>query len=200
MRVDRVAGKADGRVVYCGPPGGGKTTNLEQLHRLLAPRTRGRLVKPAPRADRTFRFDFLSVDLGPIRGFHTRLHLYAVPGDDGVDDDRDRILRDADGVVVVADSAPDRQDANRETLRWVTSVLKASGRDPGSVVLALQYNKRDLPEAVAVERLEEDLNRMEAPSFPAVAREGEGVVETLEEVSVRVMRAAGPSAGGGAPP
>lgn len=196
MDVDRVGREADARIVYCGPPGAGKTTNLKQLHQTLAPETRGKLISSVADSERAFAFDFLSVELGEIRGYSTRLHLYALPRDPG-EEGRRRILRGADGVVLVADSGPDRLEADRTALERVTEGLEAAGRDPREVVMALQYNKRDLDGALPLDDLEAALNPAEAPAFEAVARRGEGVVETVEEVAVRVLRAFDPGREGG---
>lgn len=196
MDVDPVAREADARIVYCGPPGAGKTTNLKYLHQALAPETRGKLISSVADSDRAFAFDFLSVDLGEIRGYSTRLHLYALPREPG-EDGRRRILGGADGVVLVADSGRDRLDADRSALQQVAGGLQAAGRDVSEVVLALQYNKRDLADPLPVADLEAALNPAEAPSIPAVAQRGEGVVETVEEVAVRVLRAFGPEREGG---
>lgn len=185
-----MAREADARIVYCGPPGAGKTANLKYLHGALEPATRGQLITSVADSERAFGFDFLSVDLGEVRGFSTRLHLYALPRDPG-EDGRRRILGGADGVVLVADSGPERLDRDRSALEGVAAALGAAGRGLDEVVLALQYNKRDLDDALPVERLEETLNPGGAPAFEAIARRGEGVVETVEEVSVRVLRALG---------
>lgn len=186
-----MAREADARIVYCGPPGSGKTANLKQLHQTLEPGTRGKLITSVADTERAFGFDFLSVDLGEIRGFSTRLHLYALPRDPG-EDGRRRILEGADGVVLVADSGPDRLEDDRSALERLRAGLEAAGRGLDEVVFALQYNKRDLDDALPVDRLEEALNPDGAPYVEAVARRGEGVVETVEEVGVRVLQAFGP--------
>lgn len=192
MELDRVAREADWRIVYCGPPGGGKTSNLEHLHAVLRPDTRGRLITPVPGSERTFRFDFLSVDLGEIRGWRTRFHLYGLPADLGAEDGRERILRMADGIVLVLDSAPARADANRSAVQRLARGLREVDRDPSRVPVVVQYNKRDLSDAVPVPRLEAQLNLGELPHLEAIAERGTGVVETIEEVAARVLRDFGP--------
>lgn len=188
METDPIAREADCRVVYCGPPGGGKTTNLRSLFGGLDPETRGTLVSPGPNADRPFRFDFLAVDLGPILGYRTRLHLYALPADDAGNSGRSRILRGADGIVVVLDSSAARLEENRKALSRLEEDLEEAGLGPDDLVLALQYNKRDADDALPVEELEEALNPTGLIALEAVATDGRGVIETLEEVSVRVVR------------
>lgn len=191
-----MAREADARIVYCGPQGAGKTSNLKYLHSALAPGSRGKLITPVPGSERAFRFDFLSVDLGEIRGYRTRLHLYGLPRH-GDDDGRARILEGADAVVLVADSSPGRLEDDRAALEGVREGLAEADRTLDDVVLVLQYNKRDLDDAVPLERLEAEMNPGGAPHFEAVAARGEGVVETVEEVGTRVLRAFGP--GGEAP-
>lgn len=180
--------EADLRIVYCGASGAGKTTNLEQIHASLDPATRGRLVMADGGPEHGFGFDFLAVDLGTIRGERTRLHLYTLPTEDGGKPARDRLLGGADGVVLVVDSSASRMEENREALQSLRRGLEAAGRTPGEVVPAVQYNKRDLPDALPVEELEAAINPAGAPHFEAVANRGEGVLETLEEVAFHVVR------------
>lgn len=196
MELDPVAREADWRIVYCGPPGAGKTSNLEHLHAVLAPETRGRFITPVPGSQRTFRFDFLSVDLGDIRGYRTRFHLYGLPADVGGEGGRERLLRMADGIVLVLDSGAERAGANRSAVRRLEEGLRDVGRDPAGVEVVLQYNKRDLRDALPVPRMEEMLNPRGRPHLEAVATRGAGVVRTIEEVGTRVLDGFRP--GGGA--
>lgn len=186
--ADPVAREVDCRVVYCGAEGAGKTANLEYLHEVLDPDTRGKLITPGRRGDGGYFFDFLTVDLGVVRRWRARVHLYAIAATTGTREQRGRILRGADGLIVVVDSDPDRQDANREALATLQADLESLELAADALVASLQYNKRDLPDAVAVERLEEGLNPGGVPYHEAVARRGDGVVETLEEVGFRVIR------------
>jgi len=178
------------KVVYYGPALCGKTTNLEVIHRRVAPESRGTLMSLATETDRTLFFDFLPVDLGSVRGFTTRFHLYTVPGQVQYDASRRLILKGVDGVVFVADSAPDRLEANVASLRNLEENLRSYDIDPQSVPLVLQYNKRDLADAVPTETLDAALRTgwtETAPTHEAVARDGTGVFETLRDVSTRVI-------------
>jgi hypothetical protein len=178
------------KVVYYGPALCGKTTNLEVIHRRVAPESRGTLMSLATETDRTLFFDFLPVDLGAVRGFTTRFHLYTVPGQVQYDASRRLILKGVDGIVFVADSSPDRLEANVESLRNLEENLRSYGYDPEAIPLVLQYNKRDLPEAVATETLDAALRTgwtERAPTHESVARDGTGVFETLRDVSTRVI-------------
>jgi len=178
------------KVVYYGPALCGKTTNLEVIHRRVAPESRGTLMSLATETDRTLFFDFLPLDLGAVRGFTTRFHLYTVPGQVQYDASRRLILKGVDGIVFVADSSPDRLEANVESLRNLEENLRSYGYDPEAIPLVLQYNKRDLPEAVATETLDAALRTgwtERAPTHESVARDGTGVFETLRDVSTRVI-------------
>lgn len=193
--ADPVAREVDVRVVYFGARGAGKTANLEYLHKALDPETRGKLITPERGVDRAYFFDFLTVDLGVVRRWRTRLHLYAIPAATGTRDDRGRVLGGADGLVLVMDSDPDRQDANREALRTLRGDLEAVELPAADLVAGFQYNKRDLPGALPVEELEQRLNPAGIPYHEAVARRGDGVVETLEDVGFRVVRSLDPPGG-----
>lgn len=186
--VDPVAGEVDCRVVYAGPEGAGKSANLEYLHQALDPDDQGTLISPSPASGRSFYFDFLAVDLGLLAGWRIRLHLYTAPAGEERSEDRVRILQGADGLVLVVDSDPDRLEENRRSLERVDADLEEAGRDRAGLVTAFQYNKRDLDAASPVEDLQAALNPDGDPHFEAVARRGDGVVETLEDVGYRVVR------------
>lgn len=176
------------KIVYYGPGRSGKTSNLQYIHAFVPPDRRGAMTSLATETDRTLFFDFLPLDLGSISGFRTRLQLYTVPGQVYYGTTRRLVLRGADGVVFVVDSQPERFDDNLESFRSLHEHLSDDGRDPRTVPLVVQYNKRDLPGAVAVPRLEDVFNFRERPSFEAVAVEGEGVFPTLRSVSSLVLQ------------
>lgn len=177
------------KIVYYGPGLCGKTTNLEYVYEKVNPETRGKLISLATEAERTLFFDFLPVDLGSIRGFKTRFHLYTVPGQVYYNASRRLILKGVDGVVFVADSAAERMDANIASLQNLYENLAEYGFDPTKVPLVVQYNKRDLPNAVPVEELRAQVNPMGVPDFEAVAIKGTGVFDTLKAVSKLVINA-----------
>jgi mutual gliding-motility protein MglA len=175
------------KIVYYGPGRSGKTTNLQFIHGLLPEETRGRIVSLATEMDRTLFFDFLPVDLGRISGFRVRIQLYTVPGQVYYDATRRLVLQGADGVVFVADSQPGRQDENVESFRNLQDNLLKQGVDPRAVPVCIQYNKRDLPEAVPLPVMERTLNYRGDRAIEASAATGEGVVETLRCVSELVL-------------
>jgi signal recognition particle receptor subunit beta len=176
------------KIVYYGPGLGGKTTNLEYIYEKVAPSTRGKLISLATETERTLFFDFLPVDLGNIRGFKTRFHLYTVPGQVYYNASRKLILKGVDGVVFVADSQVERLDANIEAMHNLYENLAEYGLDPREMPFVVQYNKRDLPNAAPVQELEANLNPTRVPAFEAVATRGIGVFDTLKAVSKLVIK------------
>jgi mutual gliding-motility protein MglA len=173
------------KLVYYGAGLGGKTTNLQYIFD-NAP-NKGKMISLATESDRTLFFDFLPLDLGTVRGFKTRFHLYTVPGQVFYDASRKLILRGVDGVVFVADSQEERMDANIEAIENLQENLRDHGYDFDKVPYVLQFNKRDLPNALPIEELREQLLRKGEPTFEAVAYRGVGVFETLREVAKQVL-------------
>ena len=152
------------KIVYYGPGLGGKTTNLEHVYARVAPDTRGKLISLATENERTLFFDFLPVDLGTIRGFKTRFHLYTVPGQVYYNASRKLILKGVDGVVFVADSQVERQEANIEAMQNLYDNMAEYGYDITRMPFVIQYNKRDLPNAAPIDELDLMLN----PGFEVV--------------------------------
>jgi mutual gliding-motility protein MglA len=175
------------KIVYYGPGLGGKTTNLQHVYEKTAEKQKGKMISLATETDRTLFFDFLPLDLGTVRGFRTRFHLYTVPGQVFYDASRKLILRGVDGVVFVADSQEERMDANYEALENLQQNLNEHGYDFNTIPYVLQLNKRDLPSAMASELLKVELMRKNEPVFEAIATKGDGVFETLREVSRQVL-------------
>jgi len=146
------------KIVYYGPGLGGKTTNLEHIYGKVQPETRGKLISLATETERTLFFDFLPVDLGTIRGFKTRFHLYTVPGQVYYNASRKLILKGVDGIVFVADSQLERMEANQESMQNLYDNMAEYGYDLRQMPFVVQYNKRDLPNAAAIEDLQAALN------------------------------------------
>ncbi|MGQ0767016.1 MAG: GTP-binding protein [Gemmatimonadota bacterium] len=146
------------KIVYYGPGLGGKTTNLEHVFQKVSPTTRGKLISLATESERTLFFDFLPVDLGTIRGFKTRFHLYTVPGQVYYNASRKLILKGVDGVVFVADSQMDRMEANQESMQNLYDNMTEYGYDLSKLPFVIQYNKRDLPNALPLIELQSALN------------------------------------------
>ncbi len=176
------------KIVYYGPGLGGKTTNIKYIYSKISPNAKGNLISLATELDRTLFFDFLPVNLGNIRGFKTRFHLYTVPGQVYYNASRKLILKGVDGIVFVADSQVERFEDNIDSLQNMLENLQEYNLNLASVPVVLQYNKRDLPNISTVDELEKILNPQKLPSFEAVAIQGIGVFETLKAISKLVIR------------
>ena len=175
------------KLVYYGPGLGGKTANLQWIYDHTGNAQKGKMISLATETDRTLFFDFLPLDLGTVRGFKTRIHLYTVPGQVFYEASRKLILKGADGVVFVADSQEERLDANLETLENLREHLKEHKLDFNTIPYVLQLNKRDLPGVLPVQQLAKHLQVKGEPVSEAVAVSGHGVFETLREVAKLVL-------------
>jgi mutual gliding-motility protein MglA len=176
------------KIVYYGPGRSGKTTNLQYIHTQVPEDRRGRMVSLATETDRTLFFDFLPLDLGTISGFQTRFQLYTVPGQVYYDATRKLVLQGADGVVFVADSQRVQRDDNIESFRNLQVNLLEQGVDPRTIPIVLQYNKRDLPDVLSIEEMDDLLNYRDLPRYEAEALAGTGVFDTLRGISEAVLR------------
>ena len=176
------------KIVYYGTGLGGKTTNLEYIYSKVNPETKGKMISLATETERTLFFDFLPIDLGEVRGFKTRFHLYTVPGQVYYNASRRLILKGVDGIVFVADSQASRAEANIESMHNLYENLETYGYELQSIPFAIQYNKRDLPDILPVEELKAQINPLGVPDFEATAIEGKGVFETLSSVSKLVVK------------
>jgi mutual gliding-motility protein MglA len=179
------------KIVYYGPGLCGKTTNLQHIYSRVPQETRGKMISLATEMDRTLFFDFLPLELGQIRGFRTRFHLYTVPGQVYYNASRKLILKGVDGIVFVADSLIDRFDANVESFMNMHDNLAEHGVSVDKIPVVMQYNKRDLPRVVAIPDLERELNQRQAPYFEAVALRGTGVFDTLKLACKLVLKTLG---------
>lgn len=176
------------KIVYYGCAMGGKTTNLSTLHRLTDPSSQQGLVSIATNDDRTLFFDLLPMDLGHIGGLNVKVKLYTVPGQVHYETTRRQVLSGADGVVIVADSSPEAAKSNAWAVKNLTYNLRANRIDPETTPTTLQWNKRDLPQALPIATLERELNPQRLPSFEAVATQGPGVIETFSAVLIKAIQ------------
>src|SRR5246500_4563835 len=185
--INYAAREINCKIVYYGPGLCGKTTNLQWIYDKTNPQAKGKLISLATETERPLFFDFLPIDLGQVRGFKTRFHLYTVPGQVFYDASRKLILKGVDGVVFVADSQDARMEANSESLQNLDKNLKEQGYDLKEIPYVLQLNKRDLPSAVKAEDMYRQLNFKSEPTFEAVAVNGTGVFDTLKAVAKLVL-------------
>lgn len=175
------------KIVYYGPGMCGKTTNLQWIHGQVPQATKGDLLSIATETERTLFFDFLPLDLGKVRGFQTRFHLYTVPGQVLYERTRVAVLNGADGVVFVADSQRNKLEENVNSLKELARNVQKQGKKFQEFPLVLQYNKRDLPNALPVAVLDKYLNPFNWPRFEACAASGPGVFDTLKGISKIVI-------------
>ena len=175
------------KIVYYGPGLCGKTTNLQYIYNRTNPNAKGKMISLATETERTLFFDFLPLEIGEIRGFKTRFHLYTVPGQVFYDASRKLILKGVDGVVFVADSQMLRTEANTESMDNLRTNLAQQGYNLDTLPYVVQYNKRDMPNVSSIEELSGLLNPDRVPEYSAVATTGEGVFETLKSVAKLVL-------------
>jgi signal recognition particle receptor subunit beta len=175
------------KIVYYGPGLCGKTTNLQFVYDSLPSNNKSKMLSLATKTDRTLFFDFLPLDLGKIRGMRTKLQLYTVPGQVYYNSTRQLVLKGSDGIVFVADSQDFAMDANLESLQNLEDNLKRQGVRLREMPLVLQYNKRDLPNAMPVAEMDAEINKLGVPRFESVATTGLGVEETLKGITQLVL-------------
>lgn len=176
------------KVVYCGTGMCGKTTNIQYVYEKTHTDQKTQLVTLSTENERTLFFDFLPLEIGDVRGYQTRFHLYSIPGQTFYDISRQFILKGVDGVVFVVDSQSTQMEANLEAYELLEKTLEKQGYELAKLPLVFQYNKRDLPSAVPVAELQTTFNPMKRPFLEAVASRGEGVMETLHLISNAVIQ------------
>ncbi|MBD3242490.1 MAG: gliding-motility protein MglA [Chitinivibrionales bacterium] len=181
--IDHAAGQISVKIVYYGPGLSGKTTNLQVIHRKIPPKSRSDMVSLATDTDRTLFFDFLPLDIGKACGYTTKFQLYTVPGQVYYNATRKLVLRGVDGVVFVADSSRAKLDENIESFQNLEDNLAEYGYQRENIPMLMQYNKRDLPDAMPVAQLERAVNKYGLPSSEAVALGGKGVFESLKQIA-----------------
>lgn len=175
------------KIVYYGPSLGGKTTNLQWVYQQTSNDSRSSLKTLDKETERTLFFDFLPLGAGEIRGYKTRFHLYTVPGQIIYDASRKLILKGLDGVIFVADSQEERMEENIQALKNLEKNLEQQDYDIRQIPLVIQYNKRDLSNAMNLQDMKSELNIYNAPDFEAIAHEGKGVRESLDTVSKAIV-------------
>ena len=175
------------KVVFYGPGMSGKTTNLEIVHQKVPEENKGELTSISTDGDRTLFFDFMPLDLGNIAGMRTKFQLYTVPRQVYYNSTRKLVLQGVDGVIFISDSDPDKMAENIESYENLIENLREYGKDIRDIPHVIQFNKRDLPNALSVEEMDKQLNRFGVPTFEAVARNGEGVFPTLKVLAEMVL-------------
>jgi signal recognition particle receptor subunit beta len=175
------------KIVYYGTGFCGKTTNLQWIYGHAPQQARGDLLSIATESERTLFFDFLPLDLGEVHGYRVRFHLYTVPGQVLYERTRIAVLNGVDGIVFVVDSTPEKLEENFQSVIELETNMRLMQKDLGDFPFIIQWNKRDVPGAVAIPTLDRYLNRRRAPTFAASAVNGEGVFPTLRAICKAVM-------------
>ncbi|NTW66970.1 MAG: GTPase domain-containing protein, partial [Nitrospirae bacterium] len=186
--VNHTTREINAKIVYYGPGLSGKTTNIHFIYHRISPNQRGKLISLATETDRTLFFDFLPVELGTIKNYKVRFHLYTVPGQVFYNATRKLVLKGADGVIFVADSQRTMVDANLESLANLKDNFTDMGIDLTDFPVVLQYNKRDLPDVMTLEEMNAKLNPANMPFYEAVAPNGNGVLKTFAAISKLVLQ------------
>lgn len=175
------------KIVYYGPGMCGKTSNLQYIHSQVPREAKGDLLSIATETERTLFFDFLPLDLGKVRGFSTRFHLYTVPGQILYERTRVAVLNGADGVVFVADSQRDKLQEDIKSLQELARNITRQNKKFSEFPMVLQYNKRDMPGALPSPVMDKYLNPLHWQRYDAVATTGVGVFDTLKAISKLVI-------------
>jgi len=200
VQINFAQRQVNAKIVYYGPGMSGKTTNLEVVHQRAPDQNRGELTSISTDGDRTLFFDFMPLDLGTVAGMRTCFQIYTVPGQVYYNSTRKLVLQGVDGVVFVADSSAAMVEDNLESLRNLEENLNEYGKSLATLPHVIQYNKRDLPDALPVDQLNQTLNLHNAPTFEAIASTGQGVFPTLKGLAARVLENIHQGSGGGGVP
>ena len=187
VQINFAQKQVNAKIVFYGPGMSGKTTNLEVIHQRAPAPNKGELTSISTDGDRTLFFDFMPLDLGTVAGMRTCFQIYTVPGQVYYNSTRKLVLQGVDGVVFVADSQVERMEANIESMENLRVNLQEQAYDLNKVPFVIQYNKRDLPNAVSAEELKRVLNPRNVPEWQAVAPTGVGVFDTLKSVAKLVL-------------
>ena len=185
--VNRYTKEVNCKIVYYGPGLGGKTTNIQHVYQKTSGEVRNDMISLSTENERTLFFDFLPLNLGEVRGFKTRFHLYTVPGQIFYEASRKLILRGVDGIIFVADSQVEKMESNIESLMGLEKNLGEQGHSIQKIPLVFQWNKRDLPNIISEEDMQHKLNKWDFPTHKACALRGEGVFDTLKTVGKLVL-------------
>lgn len=188
MFIDTKKKEINVKIVYYGPALSGKTTNLKVIYAKLNPKFRGDLVTVDTKGERTLYFDFLPIEITLPGGFKVKFHVYTVPGQVFYKASRKLVLKGADGIVFVADSSPERRESNIQIMQELIETLEEQGISLNSIPLVIQYNKRDIPNAMSIEIMNADINHLNSPYFEAIASQEKGVFETLDAIVKLVIK------------
>jgi len=184
--INTVKKEINFKIVYYGPGLSGKTTTLQQLQTQVQSREKSK-IKPAPKTEKTLFFDFLPLSSNGIKGFKTRFQVYTVPGQPLYEDSRRLLLKGVDGVIFVADSKLERLKDNLDSTEELRGHIQKMGYIPKDIPMVIQYNKRDLPDACALDELRKVINTFHVPDYETVALTGKGILEPFQEILRQII-------------
>lgn len=185
--INYAANEITCKIVYCGPSGAGKTTNLQWIYHNLQNQKSQGLVQLPFDIKRTLFFDFLPLSLGAVQGINVKFHLYSVPGELDLKENRKIILTSVDGIVFIADSSQEQKQSNQDSLQDINQILISLGYNIKKMPFVFQYNKRDSPNPQTISQMRLDLNHNQNPDFSARSIQGEGVLETFKAISKLIL-------------
>lgn len=183
--INHVKREINAKIVYVGPPGGGKKTSLGLVHARLRPECRSAVRRQGAGLGELLFFDFLPREIGSVDGYHVRFHLYAVAADGSDDSTLRMVLKGGDGIMFVADAGPGRGEANRLALEQVEEILHSFGVDVTAFPLVVQLNKSDL--LAGDESASALFTGKGIDVQPSDARQGEGVLAAVSMLVKKVM-------------
>lgn len=185
--INYAANEITCKIVYCGPSCAGKTTNLQWIyHNLQNQQSKGMVQLPFD-IERTLFFDFLPLDLGTVQGINVKFHLYSVPGELNLKQNRKIILNAVDGIVFIADSSREKKQGNLDSLQDIQEILTSLGYDIKKMPFVFQYNKRDSQDALEISQMRLELNQYQNIDFQAQSIKGEGVLKTFKGISKLIL-------------
>ena len=176
------------KIIYFGPAGSGKTANLRSIYASTSNEVRSGLLELSDPGGTTQFFDFLPISLGHIKDFHLKLHLFTIPTNSLYESVSSVILKGVDGFVFVADSRVEALADNIQALLDARRLLTEEGYNAADLPRVIQYNKRDLAEAVPIEVLRQELNQVGSPEHEAIAIRSVGTMETLQSMAKMVIK------------
>lgn len=176
------------KIVYFGPALGGKSTSLRSIYNQVKQKSKGEMISLSTDEDRTLFFDFIPLNLGKVKDYTVRMHLYTVPGQSAYDAQRMLISKGVDGLVFVADSAIPRMESNLASLKDLQSILETEGAELSDIPFVIQYNKRDVKQAAPIKQMRTYLNQTDAPDFETVATDDQGVFDAFTTICTNVLQ------------
>lgn len=187
MRINAARKELSIKIVYYGPGLSGKTTNLSKLHDVCPRAQRGKLIQLDTETERTLFFDYFPLSLGAAGGYRVKIDYFTVPGQSFYHATRQAVLEGTDGIVFVADSSPDREEANIVSREDLVQTLQARNRSLAKIPHVYQWNKRDVPRALSITTLARSLNPERVEAVEAVAVNGVGVWDTQQLIVRKVL-------------